>query len=319
MRNRFVSISDTHFSVRKPKKRVDDFYTVQLDKFEEVLFYCEENKLPLVVGGDFFDRATEPYFLCVELIHIMTSYDVRVYVVPGQHDIRFHKKGLSNTPLGILISYGLVKLLNDVPTLIGDYQFYGKGWGDDDITPSQNDKNVLVTHQMVIEDNELFPGQTNHQYANVLLKKNPKFRAIISGDNHRPHVVKKGEQININCGSMMRTRKDQDNHTPMFYDLDLDTLTVRKIKFTTEPFEKVFDTFAIEEEERKKESVDFSKFMRGLSDNKNSGVNFETTLQILLQKSEATESVCNIVNDVMECVKDDNPTPIKRKLKKQRV
>ena len=75
---------------------------------------------------------------------------------------------------------------------------------------------IAITHQMIIENKPLWPGQEalkGHQ----VLKKFPEYQLILSGDNHNAFVAEyKGRKL-VNPGSMMRAFADQENHKPRVY------------------------------------------------------------------------------------------------------
>jgi len=306
MRKSIIVCGDVHFRSRKPKKRIDDFLTTQILKLSQMLFYCENNNAPLIIAGDIFDTAVEPYWLCSMVANTIMSFKVDIFVVAGQHDLRFHTKGLKNTPLGLMLSSELMFLLEDKPDLIQDQVVYGKSWEDE--TPEPIEKGaILVTHEMVVENDKLFPGQSSHQYALSLLRRNPKYKLIISGDNHRPHIVKRKGQINLNCGSMMRSSKDQKDYKPCFYDVDVETMDIKKIPFEIEPFDIVFDLSMIDKEEEQKDRIDFSEYVKSIEiKNDNERPEFRTILKEVIEEAKANKRVKSIITNIMENIKNES-------------
>lgn len=107
---------------------------------------------------------------------------------------------------------------------------------------------VAATHQMVIRDqrSELYPGQYAKGEAvmgTALLRKNPRYRLIVSGDNHQPFVAQAGHRVLLNPGSMTRQRINE-THTPGFFFYDGEE--VQRVFYPSE--ENVMNEVLIERE-----------------------------------------------------------------------
>ena len=250
---RFCSISDLHLMARKPSCRKDDFIETQFRKLEFIFQTAKENGEILFIAGDVFDSPKEPYLLTYRLIKLIKKYKIKVYVIAGQHDMHFHNPDFVNTPLGILISTGLVTFFGYIK--IDGISFCGNTWGKNYYKKAD----VLITHEMVIQEDSILEGKTECKRAFHLLREHD-YKLILSGDNHQEFIEKNNGKILINAGSVTRTKKDQKQHNPHVYVIDIDKSGVKGINAFHIPIEK--DVF--KEEEKVKEVS--SDIMNGIKD-----------------------------------------------------
>lgn len=306
MKNNIVVTADLHITNKVPKSRKGDYFGQSLEKFSKILDitrdYAQSNLL--VVAGDFFDSARVPYKVTKVILEMIKQSGVYVMVVPGQHDLNFHAGSLENTPLGILQATGLVEVLTPKTsrTTYEGITFIGAGWNEE----PEEEADILVTHRMVTKKGELWPGQTNYSTAHSIMRKYPWARVIVSGDNHAPHVLrtKKGT-TQINCGSMMRSTKDQINFEPRVYLVDCNNWKAKAIKIPCLPVEEVFDMEHIVVEEMKDESKRIAKekiagFIETLPKNDLERPNFQKILSNVVEHVQPNEDVRNIINFTME-------------------
>jgi DNA repair exonuclease SbcCD nuclease subunit len=301
----FICAADTHLTNKAPKSRKGDYFGQSLEKFEFILKESEktDSKI-LVIAGDFFDTAKSKYKVTNKILETLKKYKkVKVLVVSGQHDLNFHVGSLDDTPLGNLQAANVVHILknNEIYEFNG-ISFVGSSWNEE----PKEEADILVMHRMITKKGELWPGQTNYSTAHSILRKYSWARVIISGDNHAPHVLrtKKGT-IQINCGSMMRSTKDQINFEPRVYLVDCDNWKAKAIKIPCLPSEKVFDMEHITIEEMKDESKRIAKekisdFINTLPKNEQERPNFQKILSNVVDHVQPNEDVRSIINDTME-------------------
>ena len=252
---KLAAVSDVHAMDRKPKNRTDKFPKLVLSKFKWILSDLKEKGIKkLLIGGDMFDSATCSHFLIARIGRMILKSEIEVIVVPGQHDMRFHTKGLDNTPLGILKSLDVIK----IPTIENPYRtkkmnIYGCGWGDEDqlkdlLKNTDVSNDTLVIHRMVTKSKALFDAQIDWVSGKNMLKRFP-FKLIISGDNHERFVVENAGQVLINSGSIVRLTKAQIEHVPGYHTYDTKTGEVKFYKIPILPWKEVFDEDKIEQDE----------------------------------------------------------------------
>lgn len=303
----FAAISDLHNTNKRPKNRKDKSYLdVCYRKLDSILNICN-GASALVIAGDFFDYPDVPRHIVTELLSMLKKAPFKILVVPGQHDLRYHTKGLNNTSLGNLIASGHVTLLSpDKVTTVRGIEFVGRGW-EEEITISGD---VLITHQMVTRKGPLWPGHADFISAPALLHKYKAYSCIISGDNHITHSfeTKVGQrQIQINCGSIMRSKKDQLNHKPKVWLIDTDGWKYESVDIPIDPPEKVFDYAKIELEETKQNAKDEAQekidaFIDSFEQPKGERIEFKTIVKKLVTQIKPKQSVVDIINNIMETV-----------------
>ena len=302
---KFIVTADLHIKDKCPENRKGDYYGHVLNKFEQILKITKEENAILLIAGDFFDSPTVPYEVVKGVLSIIKKYEVPIYVIPGQHDLRYHSSGLNNTPLGLLHETGYTCDLT-LPkfTIKG---FIGAAWGEEPKAKA----NILVLHKMVTEEGPLWYGQEYFISAKELLKKYPWARIIISGDNHKPHVVEYLGRYQINCGSMMRSSKDQINYEPAIWGIDIiegnlsSKIKIEKIPLKIKSPEKVFDFDKIQKDDMKKELKEeaqkrIENFINTLPKTELEKPNFKNSLQIVMKSMNPKDKIKNIVNSIME-------------------
>lgn len=282
----FHAISDLHLTSLTPRCRKDNYVEAQFRKLEWILKTVSESESKtLIIGGDVFDRPRELYSITRRFICLLFKYDINLITIPGQHDLFYHVKGIKNTPLGII-----QKVSSNTSS---DIKFVLQGWGDD-VTETGD---VLVTHQMVIKDKELFPGQEDYISGNNLLRKHPEFKIIISGDNHQSFSVKTKHQLLINCGSVMRSNKSQINFKPKLWEINSDDLSFKKLYIPI--IKDVFDLDLIKKDEANKENKELDAFIQALPVQENTP-NFSLMLKKVIESKNPNKEVINKTNQIME-------------------
>ena len=303
----FAGISDLHFTDKKPKYRSDaSSLATCFDKFRQVLDLCimKETRV-LVIGGDVFDYPTTPRYVVTGMQNLLSKYDIEILVIPGQHDLRYHAKGLDNTPLGNIISAGMMTLLvPHVPYVVNGIEFVGQGW--EEKVECKGD--ILVTHQMVTKKGPLWPGQTDFISAAGLLNQHKGFKCVISGDNHKPHSFKSRDgRIQINSGSVMRSSKSQVDHKPLVWFIDTDNWSFKSEELDVKPSVEVFDFSKIATDEtkdiaRKEAQEKIDAFVDAFDQKQGEKTDFKTVVKRVVEESKPSKVVEHIINEILESV-----------------
>lgn len=242
-------LGDLHSRFTPPIHRTDDYYSTQFDKMKQAFdFFVKEKCSAVVQPGDFFNNyGRDPLYLIYDVITFLKKYSLPVYVVFGQHDLKFHNLGITDVPLRLLANADLVHILNNKPVNLGGNVFlYGASWNEKIPRPEyigSKISNILCAHKMVIKSRTLWPGQTDYIKAKGLLKY--EHSLFICGDNHEAFTYKNRV---VNCGSLCRMRVDQADHEPMcaVYDTRTKELKTHKLKIKKNVLREI-------EFERKKE------------------------------------------------------------------
>lgn len=259
---KLAAMGDLHLRSSIPRGRTDQYDEVLMNKFKGILDTCDEHKIKILIQpGDFFDSVSVPIDLLIKTINLLKTHKVHVYVVYGQHDLRFHSKDTSNTPLRLLETLGLVtRLLPAIPVLVDKVALWGSSWGEEitKLKLSSLYTNILAIHKMITND-KLWPGAKDYIIATDLLKETG-FDLVVAGDNHKAFAAKYGEQFLVNCGSLGRANIDQIDHQPNFVIFDTKT---KKLSRITVPVE--LGVLKVEEAENlKQKEAELAKYIEGM-------------------------------------------------------
>lgn len=272
---KIACLGDLHLRDTIPKGRMDPYPMILLGKFDFILDVCDKHGIEVLIQpGDFFESVLASVHIMRRAAAILRSHIVKVYVVYGQHDLRYHASDTNNVPLQLFEDFNLVKRLHPnkgtllshpvarvhpkVKRVVG----WGSSWNEE--IPNlmdPNDINIWATHRMIIDNKKLWDGMKEFTLAKHLLKQNP-FNLIITGDNHRSFVTKYGLRWLVNCGSLGRTNIDQAAHIPHFMVFDTDSRKLVKARVPIRPPKEVLK---IEEaKERKRKEAELGQLIEGM-------------------------------------------------------
>lgn len=221
-----ILCSDLHIRADVPLCREDDYLKTQFGKLNFIFDLCHKNNCPLFIGGDIGNKSQWPNWLLEKVIDLIDKHGIEIFATLGQHDLPEHRLDYwQKSGCGVLHSSKFIHLLGDVEGLKSCVVNPNSYWQitsfpfDMPITkPTKIEefKQVAMTHQMIIENKPLWPGQEalkGHQ----ILKKHPEYDLILSGDNHLPFISEYEGRLLVNPGSMMRTTAAQIDHKPRVY------------------------------------------------------------------------------------------------------
>ena len=300
---RIACTADWHIRSDTPKSRCDEDYVgTQFSKVKQILAYCVANGIKvLLVAGDVFDKARVPRWLSNRYMELFIEYSNHVVVVAcaGQHDQIHHTLNLENTSLGTLIAAQvIVRDLNSIQVC---------DWGDEiDHTKSDAEDGILVLHATVVEK----PGSviTGAITADEILGRY-NHRFIITGDNHKPFVVKRDGRTLVNCGSLMRQSRDQIDYKPAIWVIDTHNpeLDPERVELEVKPADEVFDLVAIKHDKSIEHVVDkFKSFIDAVNDVGKFDGKFEINVTTVIQQLKPSQSVTNIISEVMDHAEGDS-------------
>jgi DNA repair exonuclease SbcCD nuclease subunit len=240
-----ILCADIHIRADTPQCRTDDFFQAMAKKIDFILDLSKEHNAPVLVAGDLGQKPQWPNWLLEWFINKLSpvvnrpGLNTNWICICGQHDLPNHQiSQFEKSGMGVLtaaeiietigISYTKDKIfINHFDTIMPaeKYNFhitpfpYGSkmkslGWEREYEKP--NKPMIAITHQMVIENRKLWPGQEAPE-GHSLLKKFPEYNLILSGDNHLPFVAAHDDRVLVNPGSLMRTTASQENHRPRVY------------------------------------------------------------------------------------------------------
>ena len=219
-----ILTADIHIRSQKPACRTDDFFDDQIKKLNFIIDKSNEYNVPIIVAGDLGHHSIWGDKLLSVIIPIFLRCKNGVYVVPGQHDLPYHRiENYQKSALGVLQSASAITVLLENNPSINDLHkllLYVFPYGEEMVNPSSKSIDgvkMAVTHQMVVQDKLLWDGQTGASKAKNLLKKFDEYDIILSGDNHKMFVSEYQGRTLVNPGSMMRTTIAQIDDTPSVF------------------------------------------------------------------------------------------------------
>lgn len=302
---KILMVSDIHLRDSGSRFRIDNYREAQFKKLEWCLNLGIEKKCNIMLqAGDLFDSVRASNQLISDTINLFKKSKLDILAVSGNHDQRHLDRSLVNTPIKVVESADVIKLLGSDPTSYKNVDIYGSHWGD--AIPEIVDKNkfnILVIHKMVIqdEDEKIWYGQTGHTTARVLLSKN-KFDVILSADNHKFFVHEHNGKTLLNMGSLTRLNISQIDYTPQISIFDTDTKTYELFEIPCEPSSVVFNLEEVEKNKDKKEtSEQIKEYIDILSaDSGAREFSFVDNLNSFMLKNEIRKEVQDIIKSTLE-------------------
>jgi len=244
-----ILTADWHIRSDTPICRTDNFFDTLEKKIDFILDLQKEHKCPILEAGDIGHKPQWPNWLLEWAINKFKGQEI--IAICGQHDLPNHRLDLfEKSGTGVLTAAGVIQTMGILlsedkiigchlpsKSIIKKYGLhitpfpYGMemkslGWGKKYEMPDM--PMIAMTHQMIIENKPLWPGQEAPK-GNSLLKKFPEYDLILSGDNHNSFVAEYQGRKLVNPGSLMRTTADQENHKPRVYLWYAETNTVEAI------------------------------------------------------------------------------------------
>lgn len=294
-----ILCADTHLRPDFPIGRIDNYTEAMFNKLSFVLKLSKEHNCPILVAGDFGNKPSSqgwpPWLLEQTISLIKESSAGRLICIPGQHDIIDHQiSKWKQSGIGVLSSSRVIDLIgikkNEDPYNLNNTTIYGFGYGIDIQHREKTKKfNVAMTHQMIINDKELWPGQEapkGHQ----LLEKFPSYDLILCGDNHQPFVCEKEGRFLVNPGSMMRSTTAQQNHKPRVYLWDAEEKKVEPVYLPIE--DNVWDLQHIERQSHDKGKEErFESLINHIQKGVELELFFEKNIQNYLDNNRTEKSV----------------------------
>ena len=285
---KIIAAGDLHIRSSNPENRIDNYEETLWGKVRFILEVSQG--YPILFPGDVFDHPIQSNAVLSKYV----SFIRNGYACFGQHDLKYRTAG--NTALDVLNAGGGVRIVqNGSPLpLANNILIYGCSFNEE-IPEIKDEKafTILLIHKMIIEE-KIWEGQTDYTWANVLLRIT-KFDLVISGDNHKGFIIPYKNRLLVNCGSLMRSAKDQFNHKPFIVIYDTDTRKYEKVFIPIRPAAEVFDMEKIEREEEKNEKLE--AFILGLSEHREIGLDFQKSLFSYMKENAIDEEIQKIVKE----------------------
>lgn len=198
---------------QNPPCRLDDYFQAQTDKMRQIKRLQKEHDCPFIIAGDIFDH----WKPSPELInHCHSIFPKRVAAVAGNHDLPQHNiELLGKSGFQTLCHSDLIYFLanqtswktydeskNHRHFILGDFR--------------TGTRSISVAHILTWKDEKPFPG-CKEPGVDGIFDMFPDADLIVTGDNHKTFTARRGHQLLINPGSLLRRRGDQIDHRPCVF------------------------------------------------------------------------------------------------------
>jgi len=284
-----ILTADWHVRTSTPVCREDNF----LESFEQKVLFIKElsqkHNCPVLIAGDIGDRHQWPNWLLEWFITLVRG--MNIIAIPGQHDIPNHRlEDINRSGVGVLSATDTIDLRMD-PSVIAlekDFNLIAFPYSRpiDHFKIKGSLPVVAITHQMVIEDKPLWPGQEAIK-GNQLLRKFPEYDLVLVGDNHNSFVAKYKGRVLVNPGSLMRTTSAQVDHKPRVYLWWADTNEVEAVYLPIK--EGVVSREHIEVENERDERME--AYLERMETDYEIGFSYEKNLEKHLEVNKIEEEV----------------------------
>lgn len=235
---KILHITDSHGTVKGPESRKDIYYITFLRKLYELGYVVKKEKIDMVIHtGDLFHTARVSDKFAGQVSEMIKSWQVPVYVVPGNHDIEgYTTDTIDQTKLGLLAKAGVIQLLDrdnpititanqdgeEYTVAISGQEYYAHidegNMQDFEMQQDEADFNILAIHGY-IADTPQHPNIKCTMVGDIVTDAD----VILTGHYHRQFEWN-GPDVDIyNPGSMMRVEQTDYNktHMPQYGILDI--------------------------------------------------------------------------------------------------
>lgn len=235
---KILHITDSHGTVKGPESRKDIYYITFLRKLYELGYVVKKEKIDMVIHtGDLFHTARVSDKFAGQVSEMIKSWQVPVYVVPGNHDIEgYTTDTIDQTKLGLLAKAGVIHLLDrdnpititanqdgeEYTVAISGQEYYAHidegNMQDFEMQQDEADFNILAIHGY-IADTAQHPNIKCTMVGDIVTDAD----VILTGHYHRQFEWN-GPDVDIyNPGSMMRVEQTDYNktHMPQYGILDI--------------------------------------------------------------------------------------------------
>jgi len=282
-----IICSDLHLTEQTPECRLDDYIETQRNKLIFISDLQKQYKCPVLCAGDIFDHwKPSPWLISFALQYLPDE----LIAIPGQHDLPQHNLDLiEKSGFYALIQGRKIKtdFWNSRHLKLNTHDIYTVPFGIQIPKAKYQNNNILMLHQLTWQK-EPWPGADPKGNARALLKNNPDFDLIITGDNHQAFTEEYKGRLLINPGSMLRKTADQIDFKPRVYLWDAESNTAEPVYLPIEP--GVVSRRHIEVKEERKNRLDaFINIIK--SEEFEIGVSFEETVRKVLDTRNINQTI----------------------------
>lgn len=176
---RGIITADWHLRSDKPICRLDeDWIEKQKQDVTRIVRLAKERECPIYIIGDIFDTPRVTPEIEQLLPRILMEYGVDVYLIAGNHDLRFNAiEYLDKCSIGTLLCCNHIHQLHDTDEF-------------------------MFKHVLVFRCEKEMPPNVKAITASELLEKYPDKRIIFTGDMHQSFLFSECRKYVVNPGCM---------------------------------------------------------------------------------------------------------------------
>lgn len=301
-----LAIADLHLSLKPPACRADkDWMKVQADYLKQIKDLIFAPRIPVLCGGDVFDRWNPtPELLNFALEHLPDG----MVSVPGQHDLPFHRlEDMNRSGYGVLKKAKKIVDISGRPWSIPGLAVYGFAWGQElkslsEQIPIKGDPiHVALVHKYCWIQDASYPGAPEGSRAMSYYKTLKDYDVAVFGDNHIPfdHTFSNGLKL-CNMGTFIRRRSNEIPQAPSVLQINDDGSTKRiPLQTNIDRFHKDAGTREIKESE----GLDLEDFFTGLQGLGEGEFNFRDAVKMELdRRTDMQPKVREIIERILKTV-----------------
>ena len=292
---KYILTADNHFQYNQPICRTDNFIEAQVKKMQWLARLKTKYNAVILNAGDILHK---PRVEKQELFSLLLNNLPEMYGVAGNHDLMYHSlSNLMESSIGVLISAGVYKFINyKNPISIKRDKIYGFSYGEkiqNIVDMSTN--NIAIWHNMIFEKQNDFKFTDGYNAINVI-KENPGYKLILTGDNHKTFVCEHENRFLVNPGSLTRDDAAQISHKPCVFLYDSDNHSLDQFFVPIE--ENVISTEHLDIKKEKDQRLE--AFVETVNSNYEIGFSFQKNLENYLLTNEVSLKIKNIIYECTE-------------------
>ena len=291
-----VLVSDIHLSDKPPTFRSTepDWFSAMASPLEQLRYRATELSVPIVCGGDVFDRWNSS----PQLINFAIDNLPEMYSVAGQHDLPHHQySSIQKSAYWTLCKTGNIIDLKPEPIQIGDLVLYGFGWNVDIRPQTRRDDfiHLAVIHKYIWSTRSTgYHGAPRLNHIKELSKSLQGYDTALFGDNHKGFLSRTDKgTIVLNNGGFMRRTKDQLDYAPSIGILFSDG-TVKREKLDCSKDM----TLITEHNGSAKSETDFLEFMEELNHLGSDSLDFMNSIRHYCDNKEIGDEVYSLIMEL---------------------
>jgi exonuclease SbcD len=213
---KYIHTADIHLRLSVPICRTEteeEWLNTQRASLETMRDYAIEHDAYLILDGDIFDSPVASVRLVNMFLDTFLPIKDKVLLLAGNHDLPGHNFNMVDS-----CSYGIIrKNFQEIPDMegeLGGFHFNAEYNGE---------HKILVTHQLVFDNEKDQSIVGSGKMAKDLLEEFPHAEIILTGDMHDRFVhVSKDGRIVANPGCVTRQSIKYANHKPSVFLIDTD-------------------------------------------------------------------------------------------------